>query len=222
MRQFRLIAAAVALAATAILPTYAQTPGAGRPAAQPAAPAAGGGATGRVAVLDSSMFGGDEKGNGGIARVVNASKTLSTQFQPAFNELQQMQQRYNSLVEQIQKTTAVANPQTLAQQQQQAEDLQVQIKRKQEDLQRQVDARRNEVMGPLQEDVYKSLQAYAQQRGISVIIDVTRVPVIYFADSIDITRDFINEYNRTHPASAAAASPASGNRAPAPAAGNRP
>ena len=40
--------------------------------------------------------------------------------------------------------------------------------------------------------------------GLLMIIDVSRVPVIYSHDSIDITKDFIAEYNRTHPAAAAA------------------
>jgi Skp family chaperone for outer membrane proteins len=71
-----------------------------------------------------------------------------------------------------------------------------------------------EVLGPLQEDVYNTLQAYAQQRGISVIIDVSRVPVIYFADTVDITKEFITEYNRTKPATASAA-PAGGAARPA-------
>jgi Skp family chaperone for outer membrane proteins len=62
-------------------------------------------------------------------------------------------------------------------------------------------------LGPLQDDVFNALQTYAQQRGIAIVIDANRVPVLYVADSVDITRDFITEYNRTHPATSAATTP---------------
>ena len=63
------------------------------------------------------------------------------------------------------------------------------------------------MLGPLQEDVYNALSVYAQARGISLVIDMNRVPVLYASESVDITRDFIVEYNRTHPATTASATP---------------
>jgi Skp family chaperone for outer membrane proteins len=57
----------------------------------------------------------------------------------------------------------------------------------------------------LQQDISNALQAFAQARGIAIVIDVNRVPVIYAAESLDITKDFIAEYNRTHPAASAPA-----------------
>jgi hypothetical protein len=36
------------------------------------------------------------------------------------------------------------------------------------------------------------------------LIDLNRVPVIYAANNLDITKEFIAEYNRTHPAAAGA------------------
>lgn len=206
MKHFRLTAAAVAFAALLSTAAHAQAPAA-RP--QPAAPAAGTASSlaGRVAVIDSGAF-SDEKE--GIARVINAMKTLDAQFQPQRTELQGMQTRYNTLVDQIQKTSAVSDPKTLQTQQDQAEQLKRDMERKAQDAQANYERRSREVLGPLQEDVYKALQTYAQTRGISVVIDLNRVPVLYAADSIDITRDFIADYNRTHPATAAAAPPTGG------------
>jgi hypothetical protein len=60
------------------------------------------------------------------------------------------------------------------------------------------------VLEPLQKDIGTALTAYAQSRGITLLIDVNRVPVVYAAASLDITRDFIADYNRTHPAGAGA------------------
>jgi outer membrane protein len=209
MKSFRFIAAAFALAASLVISASAQTPAARQPAATPAA--GGTAATGRIAVIDSSAFSDDKAG---IARVVNAMKSVDAQFQPVRTEVQGLQTRYQTLATEIEKTATVARPQEIQAKTDQAETLKRDIERKTQDAQLAIQKRMQEVLGPLQEDVYNTLQAYAQQRGISVIIDVSRVPVIYFADTVDITKEFITEYNRTKPATASAA-PAGGAARPA-------
>jgi outer membrane protein len=218
MNQIRLSAAAVALAALFVTGAQAQpaaTPAA-RPAAQPAAPAAAtqAGPT-RIAVIDSRFFRGtDEKGTGGIARYITAARQLESQFQPQIKDLEGMQTRLNTIAENIRKTAAVAKPDDIEKQRQQAADLEVQIKRKSEDLERAVNARQEEVMRPIEQDVFNAITAFATQRGYTMVIDIARVPVLFVADQIDITKDFIAEYNRTRPATASTAAPAAptGNR----------
>jgi Skp family chaperone for outer membrane proteins len=209
MKLFRFIAAACLIAASLVISAGAQT--AARP--QPAPPAQGTApaSTGRIAIIDSSAF-SDEKA--GIARVVNAMKTVDAQFQPVRTEVQGMQTRYQALVDDINKTSAVADPKTIQTKTDQADTLKRDIERRAQDAQISIKKRMDEVLGPLQEDVYNSLQAFAQSRGISIIIDASRVPLIYAADSVDITKDFIAEYNRTKPATASAA-PAGGAARPA-------
>ena len=63
------------------------------------------------------------------------------------------------------------------------------------------------LLDPLQKDIGDALNTYAQQKGISLLIAINRVPVVYAANSLDITKDFIADYNRTHPAAAAPARP---------------
>ncbi|HEX8162249.1 MAG TPA: OmpH family outer membrane protein [Pyrinomonadaceae bacterium] len=213
MKSLRLIAASVALAVATTITASAQTaPGRQQPAAtprpaapSPAAPAGGGAAptlTGKLAIIDSSFF-ADEKQ--GITRVVNAMKSINAQFQPQQAELDRMKNNYDALVADIQKTSAVADPKSIASKTDQAEQLKRDIERKAQDAQAAVERRQREVLGPLQEEVFNALQTYAQSRGIAVVIDMNRVPVLFVADSVDITRDFITEYNRTHPATTAAA-----------------
>jgi Skp family chaperone for outer membrane proteins len=48
------------------------------------------------------------------------------------------------------------------------------------------------------------LEAFAKARGISVLIDASRVPLIYAADNLDITRAFIADYNSKNPSTASA------------------
>jgi Skp family chaperone for outer membrane proteins len=210
MKLFRLIAASCLVAASLVISAGAQT--AAR--TQPAAPTQGGAApasTGRIAIIDSSAF-SDEKA--GIARVVSAMRTVDAQFQPIRTEVQGMQTRYQALVDDINKTSAVADPKTIQTKTDQADTLKRDMERKTQDAQIAIKKRMDDVLGPLQEDVFNSLQAFAQSRGISIIIDASRVPLIYAADSVDITKDFIAEYNRTKPATASA-TPAGGAARPA-------
>jgi Skp family chaperone for outer membrane proteins len=197
MKVFRTTVAVIAFAAFAIL-AHTQT----RPAApaatapqRPAGPA-------NIAVIDSAAF-TDEKA--GIARAMAAMKQLEIKFQPLRNELRGMRDRLNTLRADLQKKQALQDAKTTAQQAEQADQLELQIKRKAEDAQASYQRESLAVLEPLQNDIANALNAYAQAKGISLLIDVNRVPVIYAASSLDITRDFIAEYNRTHPATGAPA-----------------
>jgi len=207
MKQIRLIAAAVAFAALNVVVASAQAPAGARPAGQPAA--AGTSAPARVAIIDSRYFRGtDEKGTGGIGRYITAAKQLEAQFQPQVSELQRLQASYTALVDDIKKTSAVAAPAEIAKKQDRATEMELQIKRKSEDAQRAVESRQEEVMRPIEADVFNAITTFAQARGYSIVIDVARVPVLYAADSLDITKEFIAEYNRTRPATASTGAPA--------------
>ena len=76
-----------------------------------------------------------------------------------------------------------------------------------EDAQAQYQKRRVELFTPLQEDVGKALDAYAKAHGISLIIDGSQVPILYAAESVDITKAFIIEYNSKNPATASVTTP---------------
>ena len=55
---------------------------------------------------------------------------------------------------------------------------------------------------PLQEEIGKALEAFAKARGINVIIDAAQVPLLYAAESIDITKAFITDFNSKNPVTA--------------------
>lgn len=202
MRLFRFTAAAVVLAALATVNAVAQQPAGGArpaaPAARPAVPVNLGDA--KIAVIQTEFFSDEQNG---IARFVAAMKTVDREFQPRRTGIQAKQQRYNTLVKEINDTKAVADQTTLSRKADDAESLKKQIEREQEDGQRDLEKRMREVLGPLQEDVFKALDAYAKERGITMIIDVSQVPVLYAVESVNITRDFITAYNQRNPATTA-------------------
>ena len=90
----------------------------------------------------------------------------------------------------------------------QLEQWKKELQRKGEDAQAAYNKRRRrDFCAPCRKISGKALEAYAKQRGITVIIDGSQVPVVYAADSIDITRAFINEFNSKNPATAAVTPP---------------
>ena len=197
--------AAVALLTTAAFCVSAQT----RPAATPANPPATAPQT--VAVPDSkmAMIYSDAflDPKNGIARYNSLLTTLNREFQPRQAELQGLQTRIQTLGKEIEDTQAVAAPDAIRQKRDQLAQLNTEFKRKGEDAQAAYDKRRQEIFMPLQTDIGKALEAFAKARGITVIVDGSQVPVIYAADSIDITRAFIAEFNSKNPATAAVTPP---------------
>ena len=192
MKAFRMTVAVIAFAAFGIL-AHTQTRPATPGAAAPQRPAAG---PANTAVIDSAAF-TDEKA--GIARAMAAMRGLEAKFQPLRNELRGMRDRLNTMRADLQKKQAIQDARTTQQQSEAAEQLDLQIKRKAEDAQASYQRDSVAALEPLQKDIASALQTYSQAKGISLLFDINRVPVLYHAPTLDITRDFIADYNRTHP-----------------------
>lgn len=206
MRIFRLAAASIFLAALSVLPAYAQGTTA-RPAA--AAPQTGGNVAigeAKLAVIDTAAFFDPKQG---IGRFNVLLTNLNREFQPRQTELDGMRTRITQLTDEINKQqgAGVVDQKSLQTKADQLDQLKKDYQRKGEDATAAYNKRRQEIFAPLQEDIGKQLEAFARQRGITIIIDAAQVPVLYAADSIDITRAFIQEYNSKNPATASTAAP---------------
>jgi Skp family chaperone for outer membrane proteins len=206
MKVLRTTLAACAVAAFTILVQTLLTMGASsaETVTQPAAPA-------NIGIIDSSKF-SDEKA--GIARVMAAMKQLQVKFEPLGAEIRGMRERLNTMRADLQKKRAIQDAAITARQAEEANNLEVQIKRKAEDAQASYEKEARTIMESLQNDLGNAVIAFAEAKGITLVLDANRVPIIYAANSLDITQDFINEYNRTHPAGSA---PAPARPTPAPA-----
>ena len=206
-------ATALLLAGFAAL-ANAQQP-AGRPAAAqptptPTAPAPTAAAPvqlpmSKMAVIYTDLF-LDQKT--GIAKFNSVVTKLNSEFQKTKDELTQMQTRATTLETEINKLReapagAPVDQRSLQAKIDQLDQLKKDIQRKGEDAQANYNRRRQELFTPLQDEIGKALEAFAKARGINVIIDAAQVPLLYAADSIDITRAFIAEFNSKNPVTAA-------------------
>src|SRR6266550_3196846 len=146
----------------------------------------------------------------GIARFNALVTTLNREFQPRQTELQQMQQRIQTLTDEVNKfqgVSGVVDPKSIQAKIDTLEQLKKDYQRKGEDAQTAYNKRKQDIFSPLQEDIGKALEAYAKQHNINVIIDGSQVPLVYAADALDITRAFINEFNSKNPATASVTPP---------------
>ena len=176
------------------------------PAAQaPATPANVALPTSKMAVIYTDMF-LDQKT--GIAKFNSVVTKLNNEFQVPKNEIQGMQTRGQTLQDEITKLQNAPAGTPIDQRSLQAkidqlEQLKKDIQRKGEDAQAAYNRRRQELFTPLQDEIGRALEAFAKARGINVIIDAAQVPLLYAADSIDITRAFITDFNSKNPVTAA-------------------
>jgi Skp family chaperone for outer membrane proteins len=204
----------VLLVAAFVASISAQQPG-GRPAAQPnptpatTAPAPSAATVqlpiSKMAIIYTDLF-LDQKT--GILKFTSLVTKLNSEFQKSKDELTQLQTRATTLESEITKLREAPEGTPIDQRSLQAkidqlDQLKKEIQRKAEDAQGSYNRRRQELFLPLQEEIGKALEAFAKARGINVIIDGTQVPLLYAADSIDITRAFITDFNSKNPATAA-------------------
>jgi Skp family chaperone for outer membrane proteins len=160
----------------------------------------------KIAVIYSMEF---QDPKTGITRFSVAITKLNGEFKNIQDELTQTAQRLRQQQEEITKLQQAPTA-TPAQIQTRIEQLDRQKKdyqRRGEDAQAAYQRRRLELLSPLQEDVGKALDAYGKARGITIILDGSQFPMLCAADSIDITKAFIADYNSKNPATASTTTP---------------
>ena len=202
MKLIRFIVGTVLLILLNLAMVFAQQPGASRPAS----PAPGAGAASvpdsKVAIVDTEAFGDPKTG---IVRLVRAFESVNREFAPQRDELQKLRAQYDQIVKDINATKSVADQKALAAKADQAESLKKQIERKSQDAQDAYTKRLRAVTEPVWKDINTALEAYARQRGASVVFDVSKLGQVMLVinSGIDITKGFVTDYNQRNPATAA-------------------
>jgi Skp family chaperone for outer membrane proteins len=221
MKKYNLILSAFLMMIAAVATVSAQRPAAqatptpNRPATPPATTPAAPVSTNvnlpisKMGVIYTEAF-LDQKN--GILKFNNLITKLNAEFQKQKDELTQMQQRAVQLEDEVKKLQSAPagtpiDQKSITTKADQMEQLKKDIQRKGEDVQGAYTRRRNELFGPLQEEIGRALEAFAKARSINIIIDGTQVPLIYAATSIDITQAFISEFNSKNPVTASTTPP---------------
>jgi Skp family chaperone for outer membrane proteins len=171
--------------------------------------------TGKIGLVNVSAFADDKAG---ITKFRNALASLEPEFKPLNDQITTKRTRYQTLAAQIQEANKpkpagvpVGTPPNLSAQIEEAQNLEVEIKRLQEDGKSKYEKRYAAVVGPVYNDIIKGLNEFAKQKGYAVILDGGKLEeagiLMGFDDKYDVTKEFIAFYNQRPAGTAAAATP---------------
>jgi Skp family chaperone for outer membrane proteins len=187
MNKFRLFAAALMLTAFFSISSFAQT--------------TQNQTANKIVIVDTSAFFKDKIG---ITKILNASKQLDVEIAPKRNELQQMASRIQTLqkeIETLQKNIQNKIPVDEKAAQAKVDELD-RLKRegkfKEEEYNKFLEKRQNELLGPPFSEALKALEEYIRTKGFALVFDVSKDQggmLIFATDQYDITKDFIATYN---------------------------
>lgn len=148
----------------------------------------------KVGVVNSAMF---SNSTGGITRYVNALRTLENEFRARRDDITQSVTR----LEGLQNVPTGATQAQIETRRDQAQTLQIEITRKQEDARAAYSKRFAQLTGPIQKSIVDALKVFARARGIDVIIDPSKFPegVLLVNENADMTAAFIRDFNSKNP-----------------------
>src|SRR5450432_3889956 len=156
-----------------------------------------------------------------------AASELETKMAPKRKELEGKQGELRSLQENLQKGGSVMNEQARAELSRKIDAKNKDYQRSLEDAQAEFQGEQDKLLNDLGAKLMAVINKYAKDNAYMLVIDVSnpQTPVMYASDTIDITKEVIDLYDKNSPAGGgaaaapakpAAAPPAAPVKAPAP------
>ncbi|MGH9340130.1 MAG: OmpH family outer membrane protein [Acidobacteriota bacterium] len=150
---------------------------------------------------------GTEEGKQEIAKVEEFVTMKQQEYDTKETELQRLQ-------EQFANQQRTLNPQTRGEMERTIGERDVELKRLQEDIQLEINRRRDELLGRMSEKIQKIINDYAEKNDFGAILlrDQTQA---YVAPGLDVTQDIIRLYNESNASASASSTAPSTGSAPA-------
>lgn len=135
-----------------------------------------------------------------------AAGDLETKMTPKRKELEAKQADLRKLQDSLQKGGSVMNEQAKAQLAREIDGKNKDYQRSLEDAQAEFQAEQDRILNDLGGKLMAVIGKYAKDNGYSIVIDVSnpQTPVMYASDTIDITKEVIDLYDKNAPAAGAA------------------
>ena len=146
----------------------------------------------KIGFIDSlGVLYGTQEGQQEIARVEQFMQDRQKEYDSRVEELGKQQQQF-----QAQQRTL--NPQTQAEMQRKMENEERALRRFQEDIQVEMNTRRDDLLGRVGEKIQGIINEYAQKQNFGAIFLRSEAQV-YVAPSLDFTQEIIRVYNERYP-----------------------
>jgi outer membrane protein len=189
MLKFRFAAFAAALLAVAT------ADGSGQQATQ-----AGVGAAlpdGKMAVINTQVF------PGGILELKQKYEQVNNQFKPRFEKLQALAEQLKGMENDLRTKQNVLTADKYQELQQNYTELKKRGERDQEDFNADADKALDIATKPVRDKMTQFLNTYAAQRNIVLVINLAGAAqtgsIAFWNPGLDITDDFVGEYNKANP-----------------------
>lgn len=128
--------------------------------------------------------------------IKKAQATLEAKYRPRSQAIQTLQQQLQTIQQQLSGPNMT--PDKEAQLRADGTQKQKQLQRLSEDLQSDVNAERQDILGRAGRQMAEIVKQLAEARGIDVVVDITNT--IYFKPSLDITPEATAAYDKAYPA----------------------
>ena len=145
---------------------------------------------------------------------------LQKKYEPRQQELERLQKEIQSIQDQLSKQTPALSDEDQRRLTRDLEDKQRLLKRSGDDAQTDFNADRDEAIRRIGQKMVRIITDYAQQNGLTLVVDGAQIPIYYAAKGVDITPEIVKLYDAANPVSdvaAASPKPAAKPAAPAPA-----
>ena len=133
----------------------------------------------------------------GTAEIQQAQLEMEADFKPRQDELETLNRELQDIQGQLQKMAGKLTPQAELDLQLQGQRKQRDAQRRTEDLQADVDARRNDTLQKSGAQMSAVIQKLAEEKGIDVVVDVANT--LYFKPTLDLTAEALAAYDAAYP-----------------------
>jgi outer membrane protein len=143
----------------------------------------------KVAIINAAKAVAD------TADIQKAQADLQAKYAPRQQAITDLQKQLQTIQQQAQ--TPGVEPTKEADLQSQFTEKQKQLQRLSEDLQADVNAERQDVLGKAGRQMSEIVKKIAEEKGIDVVVDVSNT--IYFKPTLEITAEATAAYNKAYP-----------------------
>ncbi len=130
--------------------------------------------------------------------IKKASVALEAKYKPRQQELEKLQQDIEKIQQTLQAGQGKLTPQGEADLTAEGTRKQTTLTRRSEDLQKEVEAERNEILGKSSKQMQEVVAKLAADKGYDIVVDVSTT--VFFKPALEITTDAIAAYNTAYPA----------------------
>ncbi|HTQ52980.1 MAG TPA: OmpH family outer membrane protein [Bryobacteraceae bacterium] len=134
----------------------------------------------------------------GTAEIKKAQAEMEAKYRPRQQAMEKLQREIDGIKQQLQANAGKLTPAAESDLNAQGQLKQRQLQRMSDDLQADVNAERQEVLGGSSQKMQEVVRKLAAEKGLDVVVDVQST--VFFKPALDLTADAVAAYDKAYPA----------------------